>query len=326
MIQRLLLSFALFSFLSMAARAEEYGQPLKESVLLDTIPGLRSLVLSSDNKLLALAGEEGGVEIWNIVKKARVISLDTDGVLLTPMRFVNDNKELVAAGNYKVTGGRVGKVCKWDVKTGKIKEEIVFGQEAFQFLSVDARVLITLPALPSKTAKVLDLTTKKEIQLEAEARFSRSYVCPQNKSVVSFNEHDVLIWDYPSGKLRHKIEHKKDEYRLPTTSFTSDGKLFHITDRRGGTTIWNTVSGKPVTEKRFWWDSQGAFKLFPDGKHCLQDSGLIWNIEKRAFVFQLISTARQVANPQFVLSDDGQLVAYATKDGKVSIWEIPKRK
>ena len=102
--------------------------------------------------------------------------------------------------------------------------------------------------------------------VDAHAKWIRGvFVAPDKQTVVSIADDMVAkVWDAQSGELKHTlVDHKPmTPHHYPSmlygATFSPDGKLLATADKVGHIVIWETDSGKKVTELEapgmYTWD------------------------------------------------------------------------
>ncbi|MBI2807669.1 MAG: WD40 repeat domain-containing protein [Planctomycetes bacterium] len=320
-------------------RAQQLVAVVKESLLIDTKNHVYSISLSHDEKKIALALRDR-IQIRSLFDGSVISELTgRAGGKHTRMQFVNNDTELKAPLQFLKDSKKQGRVRKWNVATGKPTETIDLPGETqfYTGFSQDARVLLVSPEIPaSKSMRVWDLTTGEQIILKADGFFWRSaYICPKKKTLVTLHPHELWIWDYPSGKIRHKVALKKRPSTIGfEVSFSADGKLFLYTYPMGYVTIWDAFTGKQSVAGRFSFGGAHRHLLFPDGTHILVNSSgkgvgeesdlYVYDTRKRVAVMRLQGTPRRMEQADLVISRDGTLVAQSTATGTISIWKLPR--
>lgn len=326
---------------SVTAHAQQPVIVVNESVRLETKNRIASIAISESTEIIAIArGRKKPIEIWSVSEQKLKCLIDggTTGKPST-MQFTKNDQMLTAISSRGVGEEREGSVCIWNSVTGVLKahKKLIAGAEGrIAAFSRDGRIVIMSPTIEAaKTLFVWDWTADKKLTIDADEIFAYSaYICPQNKTIVTLHPKSVRIWDYPSGKLRHKIALDRANVWNGdfTVGFSADGKRFHFRYPRLSVDVWDAYTGKSVLDGPFPPVTPLRFLLFPDGKHLLADSGKIakdqgldvWNIEKRVRVLHLRGARCESFQDDLVISNDGRRVAHSSSKGIVSIWDLPK--
>src|ERR1043166_7853201 len=228
------------------------------------LPGGSRVAFSSDGRLLATAGLNGIVRIWDLSAGDSVIRpFPHDEVIVA--EFSPDERYVATASTGPEHTARVYDASTGELVAPAIQHKGIVRQAVF---SPDSRRLLT--ASDDGTARLWEVTTGKEI-------------CPPMKHVkavryAEFNRKGALIvtacddgaariWDAASGRLAMPpLEHSNAVVRA---EFSPDGKLIATASLDQTARLWNAFTGQPASPP--WPHPQQVYmaSFSPDGRRLL---------------------------------------------------------
>jgi WD40 repeat protein/tRNA A-37 threonylcarbamoyl transferase component Bud32 len=161
-------------------------------------------VISPDGQSLALPGRNKTVEIWNVTKHEKRLTLTIEN--FEPIAF-SPNSNILVAG-----GGTQGSTMKWfDLKRG----EPLLTLEAGEALPFTERIRGGLPVVFSRDGSLLAWGSERGI---------------------------VTIWDVPTGKVKEVLSGHASS--ILAVGFSPDGGLLAAGYRDGIVRIWDVAEAK----------------------------------------------------------------------------------
>ncbi|HEV3144086.1 MAG TPA: WD40 repeat domain-containing protein [Gemmataceae bacterium] len=276
------------------------------------VNGMSFAAISSDAKLLAIFGDNGGIELRDMRTTRKVKSIDMpNGDALQTVGFSPDNKILagMSAGNEEAAV-----LYFFDVASGKelrrqqIPCSINNGiWEQGLIFSPDGRLLV-IPA--DENAFVLhDVGSGKELRrivYSDQLGPPRGVVfSPDGRSVLlDFGPNHMSLFEVATGRERRFLGKKNIEVDAPPQglgglggingeifdfaplAFSPDGRLVAQGDFHGNIGLWDVASGRKLGEFQGHRGDSVALVFSQDGKRLASGSAdttaLIWDVSKLA--------------------------------------------
>jgi len=279
--------------------------------LLEIFPGGGSLAaFSPDGRLLALAGTNDAIRLWNIESRQEIGTLPMPGAV-TGLAFNRDGRDLVVSYNSDE------RVYVWDVETQRIRTSFdAHSKRASLAFSPDGQTLATA-GLDYKT-RLWDATTwQPKTVLRGHGNDIWTVVfTPDGEGVVTGSKDETVMVSPVNPERQTNVIHG---IRRPVR-VSPDGSLLVALDARGQLGIWDLPT-RQRTDTLPTQDSPVGF--MPDGKRLvtLGDSAelKIWDIGRKAVqVTTTLSGADTIA--WAVLAPDGSTLATVSRENRVQLW------
>lgn len=270
--------------------------------------GDRFATVSSDSRLMLFGFPSGQMDGRPFV--------DTDqigAVVFTP------------DGHGLVGGDSTGALRLWDIEqqrpegvTPKGHTQTITDVES----SADGSLLATLGrdllirlwsagnAYPVATGYELNDRSAKGIAFSSEG----------DRLAVGDDSGTVRVWRV--GEQTPHLNLEGHEHQVWATAFSRDGAWLASADRAGEVRLWSLESGGLEWSKRTEDGAVWTLVFTPDGRQLLSASDTrlrIWNVETG--LSTAASSPEDSRITRAALSPDGALVAVATTEGKVTLWD-----
>jgi WD40 repeat protein len=299
---------------------------------------VHSLAFSPDGKLLATGTEDGSIKLWDVKSAGVVRALKSQSGPVLALCFSSD-------GKYLASGGAEGTVKVWELPAGKCihtfpdKGSTLEGDKGgVQSLAFSPDGKLLASSSEDKTVRIWDLE-KGECgyiieEHDAPVR-SLAFLPDGNHLATAGEDMTVMVWKTKSWpivtRLKHLQRHKAPvNYLMPSpdakgvVSASTDGKMM----------LWDLryVSPRKTLDLTARVTSVA---LSPDGKVIAAAASSkdipVWDGETGGGIRMLKGHQDEVTLVAFAPSTKGApgflspsegLLASASRDGKVKLWEV----
>jgi WD40 repeat protein/serine/threonine protein kinase len=284
--------------------------------------GHRSLVLSvayrpSDGRLLASAGHDAIIRLWDPATGRLVRALLGHAAEVLALAWSPDGKYLASAGMDHT-------VRFWDGASGQVLRVVQLGpRNAVVSLawSPDGRTLAA--GCEDKMVRLWDVESGRLVDHHREHQWQVLAVAwsPDGKTLASAS-HDatVRLWEVGSGRPPRILRgHTVSVWAL---AWSPDGSLLASNSYDGTVRLWNTATGQTVHTipgagyGGNWFPLPLAWS--PDGRTLAVGAGTLWNVGTLDVQANLARHARILS---YAWSPDGKTLAAGDWEGAVRLFD-----
>ncbi|MFF3918444.1 WD40 repeat domain-containing protein [Streptomyces sp. NPDC001852] len=300
----------------------------------DLAPGAKlvSAAFSPKDELLASAGSDGKVQLWDpVTGRSRGVVMTGHTGPLTVMAFSPDGTLLASAGSD-------GKVQLWDPVTGRSRGVVMTdhtGPLTAMAFSPDGRLLAS-----GGGDATVRLWNPINGQAVGEPMIGHSAVinavtfsCDGTLLASAGADGRLRLWQPDAQRLMNEILSDQNPV-ANAVAFSPDGTLLASGGADRVVQLWTADTGRaadiPLAKV---WSTIVSVAFSPDGAWIAaagDDSAVLWaqdqTVSKRLYGNgqELLLFTNAFVSVAF--SPDGTLLAGAGEDGKVGLWAVPQRR
>jgi Tol biopolymer transport system component len=276
------------------------------------------VAFSPDGRMLATAGDDGTVRLWDPAAGKQRRTLDGHDDAVFGVAFSPDGRMLATAGGYDQ------KVRLWDPAAGKQRRTLDGHDDAVSGVafSPDGQLLAT--AGLDRTVQLWDAASGEHRRTLTGhgAGIGGVAFSPDGRLLASAGDDGtVRLWDPASGDQRRTLT--GHSAGIGGVAFSPDGQLLATAGDDGKVRLWDPAAGK---SQRTLTGHNGVVRgvaFSPDGRLLATagDDGTVrlWDPASGDQRHVLASHHKSVYGVAF--SPDGRMLATAGHDGKVRLWE-----
>lgn len=312
-----------------AVRAQSADRDQKAQLVVQTghTMGVRSIAISHDGRLLASAGEDLTVKIWDIQAERELKTFKAHTRSVVSVLFSPDDGTL-ATSSYD------GTVKLWNASTGEQiattppPEDSHDAAESLAF-SADGKMLaVTSLSGVEGRITIRDAETLREIvSMTGHTFWAQLAFSPDGRLLASTeNQNSIKIWNTATGlHLRTLTGKIYDQFTHNTSKivFSPDGKTLATGGSDRLIRLWDAATGAEMKIFRGHRNRVSSVFFTRDGKRLISSSWdktiRYWDIETATEIESLQKTDDLITIA--TLSDDGRMLA-AASGALVKVWNL----
>jgi WD40 repeat protein/serine/threonine protein kinase/two-component SAPR family response regulator len=279
----------------------------------------RDAAFSPDGRLVAVAGQDSTVKVWNGTSGQSLMTLVGHTGLVDDLSFTPDGRKLVTASEDKT-------LKVWELDPGREWLTIIEGYPIDVAYSRDGRQLAT--SHPDGTLTIRESTSGQVLRTlpgHPEFEFGAIYLAysPDGNVLASASwDRTVKLWDVTNGQeILTLAGHTNYVWQA---DFSPDGALLATASQDGSARVWDTATGRELFTLSDDQREVVGVAFNPDGNRiatvgCLDNSVRIWDSKSGQ---QLMRMDADNCFWGVDFSPDGMQLAAGLTDGSVIIWDV----
>ncbi|MCI0364519.1 MAG: protein kinase, partial [Phycisphaerales bacterium] len=287
------------------------------AVLKSPTNGSRTLSLSPDSRLLAVAEFDGKVRIWDLNSRSIIHTLGAAKDDFSHVVFSPDGRSLACAG--KDGDLRVFDAASFDLKFATRAHDTFVSEAAF---SHDGSLVLT--ASPDKTVKVWNAHTGEAVGtpiVHESAVFVAAFSPDQTMIATGGEDKIVRIWRWPL--LGEPLLLSGHRGNITDLCFSPDGSRLATGSLDRTIRVWDVADGRELRTLRNHRDQIAEVMYSPDGQWILsasEDATLrFWDAESGVQTAVAHGHTGPISSAAW--SPDGRLIASCARYDSIRLWD-----
>jgi WD40 repeat protein len=296
----------------------------KDKLLARLTGGIAGVAFSPDGSLLAYAGEDKLIHVWDLQKDKELEAFKGHKQFIRTVAFSPDGKQLVSAGDDPG-------VFVWDVATRKELRRVGQHNNGLRMaeFSPDGKSIVS-SGFDTRIG-LWDATSGRQILLfDAHPRVPYSVtISPDGKILASGGDHDssIRLWDAKTGRpIRSWEAHSgaPQQTCVYSVAFSPDGRFLASGGSDDAARVWEAATGKEILKLEGHSGGVSKVEFSPDGRTILT-AGQNWN----AYLWETVSGKQIRKFGQhgrwvwgIAYSPLKRTIATAGDDGAVVLWDL----
>jgi len=293
--------------------------------------GLRDFTLIPGSDLIASAGMNGVIKLWETTSRPSFHDLTVPMVTVHFVCYSRDGRLLALSGGDLVKpddeADIENRIQVWDTKTNVMVREFRGHESVVAAVAFHPSVERIASASYDRTIRLWDIPTGECLWTIAahNDRISTIAFSPDGNLIASGGDDNVVkLWDASTGELLHTFS--GHQIRIPFLCFSPDGTLIASCSTGGDTSkiFLHEIASKRSHELyRHHATSVRALAFRPDGR-ILASAGddrrmRLWDVGTRTLVAEWETPPHSVFSLDF--HPDGRMLASAGRGNEITLWD-----
>jgi WD40 repeat protein/transcriptional regulator with XRE-family HTH domain len=301
------------------------GASLAESVLASAFDEPVAVALDRDGEWLAVGTLSGEVRAWHMPDRTGVLAV-TGHVGTVPSVALSGDGRLLASA------GLDGRVKLWALPTARLVADFDADSTGVWGVALSADGRLMASGGGDSTVKLWAPESNELLRkLEGHTAMVTCVGFSADGALVASSSMDgtVKVWETAHGRLRHSLVCAASG--VWGVGLSADGRLVAGGGLDGTVTVWDTASGREVASLRGHTACVRGVVLTPDGMVVVSSSFdrsvRVWQVATGELLATLSDRAPMngIALSGAPLPTGGWLLAAASQDGMLSIWDSQSR-
>jgi WD40 repeat protein len=280
---------------------------------------VRSISYSPNGKILASAGNDKIVKLWDIKLGRELHTLNGHQKDVNSVSYSPNGKILASASDDQT-------IKLWDAVSGRELRTLRGHRGGVTKISYSPDGKTLASSSLDKTVKLWNIETGHEIRtLTGHKKFVINVRYSPNGRILASTSGDntMKLWDAESG---HEIRTLIQNQYILDFSYSPDGRTLASTN---GTSIklWDIASGNEIRTLAGHQDNIWSVNYSPDGKTLVSGSEdkmiRAWDIVSGRELFFL--AGHQDTVNSVIFSPDGEAIASASDDDTIKLWDLKSK-
>jgi len=306
-----------------AASGSQQRLPAEYASLDGHAAAVRCLQYSADGRLIASAGNDNTVRVWDVAHRKLLKTLRGHAGRVQACAFGPDPAWLLSAGHdhlaklWNIAGYEESRVFQGLVLEGH--RDAVLGAD----FSPDGRQIVS--ASRDRSAKLWDAATGKEVRQFKEGHeflATTAAFFPDGKRLLSAAvDNTTRIWDVASGSQILALE---GTGAMAAVALSRDGRFLLTGSHDKSAKLWDVESGKLLRRLEGHRSEVTAVAFSPDGRRLFTGDShgrcRLWNTATGALEWEAEGHSRNVTAAAFLPAGDAVLTS--SIDNTVAQWDV----
>ena len=285
----------------------------------DTSEEIYGVTISPDSKVVAVAGSNRSVELWDLPTGKKLQTFKGNTGRVYDVFFSPDGQKIVSGSDDR-------KVMIWEVKTGRILNTLEGHQERVYtaIFSPDGKTIATSSS--DRTIRLWNAETGKPINTFQEKSWVYDVSFTPDSKVLASGSKDgaIRLWNVETGQIIKTLVENGNGSAVRSIVYSNDGKLIASAMEDSTVRLWESATGQ--LKEVFTGHTAPVHTIAFSNDDRLLASGSadktvrIWHLKDKRSAQVLSDHERGVASVSF--SADQKLLISGSLDGKVKLWKL----